>query len=181
LHSGRLYRIILGNVPGHAARGPAQIAISDLIMNKFHQRIPPLATLFTALLLFIGCSQAAGPSLSPTEALDEVKAGKITLIDVRTPMEWRQSGVAPMAHRIDIQDPNGTEGFVEKVLADVKGDKTAPIALICRTGNRSSYAQRELMAKGFTNVINVQEGMGGSGVGPGWIKRGLPVKPCPDC
>jgi hypothetical protein len=28
---------------------------------------------------------------------------------------------------------------------------------------------------GFTNIIDVPEGMMGSRAGPGWLKRGLPV------
>ena len=41
--------------------------------------------------------------------------------------------------------------------------------------------QKELEARGFTRVYNVKEGMVGSGAGPGWIKRGLPVEPCKQC
>lgn len=32
-----------------------------------------------------------------------------------------------------------------------------------------------LRAAGFTQIIDVPEGMLGSGAGPGWLKRGLPV------
>ena len=35
---------------------------------------------------------------------------------------------------------------------------------------------------GFTNVMDVAEGMFGRGkTQPGWLKRGLPVEPCLDC
>jgi rhodanese-related sulfurtransferase len=60
-------------------------------------------------------------------------------------------------------------------------DRTAPVALICRTGNRSGKQQRRLTAAGFTNVINIAEGMAGSGAGAGWIRQGLPVMPCLQC
>ena len=56
--------------------------------------------------------------------------------------------------------------------------ENAPIALICRTGNRTTQVQRYLQSQGFTNVYNVKEGMAGSGAGPGWLKRGLPVETC---
>lgn len=138
-------------------------------------------TLLLTLLLSVGCSQAAGPSLTPGEALAKAKAGEITLIDIRTPREWRQTGVAPVAKRIDMQDPKGPTAFLSNVMEAVDGDKTAPIALICRTGNRSGYMQQQLESVGFTNVYNVPEGMMGSKAGPGWIQRGLPVEPCPNC
>ena len=54
-------------------------------------------------------------------------------------------------------------------------------ALICRTGNRTGQVQKFLQAQGFTNVLNVSEGMAGSGAGPGWARRGLPIEPCVQC
>lgn len=134
-----------------------------------------------ALLSFSAVHAAQLLTLTPPEAQTKLQAGDITLIDVRTPEEWRSSGTAPSAQQIDLQDPDGAAGFAAKVLAAVHGDKTAPIAVICRTGSRSSYAQRYLLAQGFTRVFNVSEGMSGSSAGPGWIERGLPVKACTDC
>ena len=69
-------------------------------------------------------------------------------------------------------------GFTNALLDQVKGDKNAPIALICRTGNRTTQVQRYLQSQGFTQVYNVKEGMAGSMAGPGWLRRGLPVESC---
>ena len=55
------------------------------------------------------------------------------------------------------------------------GDKTKPLALICRTGNRTSFLQAELKKRGYTSIINVAEGVVGGPFGPGWLKAGLPV------
>jgi rhodanese-related sulfurtransferase len=109
--------------------------------------------------------------------MEKSKAGELTLIDIRTPPEWRQTGVASGALRIDMT----RKTFVQEVLAAVKGDKDAPIAIVCRTGNRTTHTQQALTELGFTRVYNVKEGMAGSGAGPGWIARGLPVEPCPRC
>ncbi len=147
-------------------------------MIKKHRQSVLLLGIF---YMFIGCVQAAAPSLTAPEALDKLRAGELTLIDVRTPSEWRQTGVAPHALRIDMHDPNGVDGFAEKVLTAVHGDQSAPIAVICRTGNRSSYTQQELMSRGFSHVFNIPEGMVGTKAGSGWIGHGLPVEPCPDC
>ncbi len=127
--------------------------------------------LLAASLLVIGCSRASGPDLTPQAALARAQTGEITLIDIRTPPEWRQTGVAPMAQRIDMRDPRGPAGFANRVLGSVGGDTSAPIVLICRTGNRSSHMQQALQALGFTNLYNVPEGMVGSKAGPGWISR----------
>jgi rhodanese-related sulfurtransferase len=134
-----------------------------------------------ALLLLAACSSHAGPELTATQAREGAATGGLTLIDIRTPGEWRQTGVAPGAKRIDMSRPGGPKGFAEAVSKVVGGNKDAPIALICRTGNRSGAMQAALLEQGFTRVYNVREGMAGSSAGPGWIRQQLPVEPCPNC
>ena len=139
------------------------------------------AALTAALLLLAGCSVESGPELSAPDALARAGAGQHTVIDIRTPQEWRQTGVGKRVQRLDMRHPGGPKGFVADVLASVGGDRTAPIGLLCRTGNRSGQMQRLLQDNGFTQVFNVREGMVGSSAGPGWIKRGLPLEPCARC
>ena len=130
-----------------------------------------------ALLAAAGFARAA-PDIDAPQAAAAVGAGKVTLIDIRTPAEWKETGVAKGARRVNMLHPQGAKGFVDQLLGEVKGDRNAPIALICRTGNRTSQVQRYLQSVGFTQVYNISEGMAGSAAGPGWIKRGLPVEPC---
>ena len=147
------------------------------------RRFPSIlaAALTAALLVLAGCSVQSGPELSAPDALARAEAGQLTIIDIRTPQEWRQTGVGKGVQRLDMRHPGGPKGFVADVLASVGGDRTAPIGLLCRTGNRSGQMQRLLLDNGFTQVFNVREGMVGSSAGPGWIKRGLPVEPCARC
>lgn len=119
---------------------------------------------------------ATGLELSPPDALAQVKSGKLILVDVRTPGEWKQTGVAQGAVMLDMQHPNGAPGFMDDLLKLTKGDRNAPVALICRTGNRSGQVQRYLQAQGFTQIYNIAEGMAGSAAGPGWLRRGLPLQ-----
>lgn len=132
-------------------------------------------------LLAAAALATADAELGPVAAHEQAQAGKLTLIDIRTPAEWRDTGVPEGAIRIEMKNPAGPGGFAEEVLAQVKGDRDAPIALICRSGNRSGRMQQALAAMGFTHVYSVDEGMGGSLLGPGWIRRGLPVVPCKQC
>ena len=67
-------------------------------------------------------------------------------------------------------------GFVRNLAEALGGNRSSPVALICAIGGRSAHMQRILATAGFTNVIDVSEGMFGSSAGPGWLKRGLPVK-----
>jgi rhodanese-related sulfurtransferase len=130
-----------------------------------------------SLLAATGFAHAA-PDIDAPQAAAAVSAGKVTLIDIRTPAEWKETGVARGARRVNMLHPQGAKGFTDQLLSEVKGDRNAPIALICRTGNRTSQVQRYLQSVGFTQVYNISEGMAGSAAGPGWIKRGLPVEPC---
>jgi len=130
-----------------------------------------------AAFFVVACTANAGPILSAPEALEKSRAGEITLIDIRTPREWRETGIAEGALPIDMT----RKTFVQEILAAVDGDKDAPIGIICRTGNRTTYTQKALQEMGFTNVYNVKEGMIGSGAGPGWVQRGLPVEDCRTC
>ena len=133
---------------------------------------------FIAALSLLSSLALANPDLTAPEAAAAVSAGKVTLIDIRTPPEWKETGVAKGAKLLNMLHPQGAPGFTNALLEQVKGDKNAPIALICRTGNRSTQVQRYLQSQGFTQVYNVKEGMAGSGAGPGWIKRSLPVETC---
>jgi rhodanese-related sulfurtransferase len=145
------------------------------------QRLTVAATAALMLLSISACSRDSGPALTAPEAFAHAQAGQLTLIDIRRPDEWRQTGVARDALRINMVHPQGASGFVQQVAAEVGGDRNTPIGLICRTGNRTTHMQRALREAGFTQVYNIREGMAGSAAGPGWIARGLPVEPCKTC
>jgi rhodanese-related sulfurtransferase len=130
-----------------------------------------LRSLFLSGLLLTGaaCStKSPGPEIAPAETLQRVQDGGLTLVDIRRPEEWRETGVAKGALRIEMHDP----AFVETVLKQVNGNRNAPIALICRSGHRSGQMQKSLLDQGFTQVFSVHGGMAGDA---GWIKQGLPV------
>ncbi len=134
-----------------------------------------------ASLLSLLAGAAAAQDITAPEAFEAARAGKLILIDIRTPPEWQQTGVAQGATRINMIHPQGAPGFLREVLAKTGGKLNAPIALICRTGNRTAQVQRYLKAQGMGQVYNVPEGMAGSAAGPGWLARRLPVENCGVC
>jgi rhodanese-related sulfurtransferase len=106
--------------------------------------------------------------------------GDTMLVDVREPSEWAQTGAPTGAKLIS----NSREDFVSAVLAEVGGDKSKPVAVICRSGARSVAAAKKLTDAGFTNVTNVGDGMiGRDTVGKGWQAAELPLTPydCKTC
>ena len=133
-------------------------------------------------LLAPGMNAWADPRvLGADRAYALAQGGQRLLIDVRTPGEWRQTGLPAAAVEVSLHHEDGLEGFVRSVLAAVDGDRAAPIALICRTGNRSRLAHELLIAHGFTDVLDVSEGVMGGQNGPGWMARGLPMEACTLC
>lgn len=136
--------------------------------------------LLTPLLLLVLASPAlAAPDLTAPEAMAAARAGQLAIVDIRTPAEWRATGTAPGAARVDMYQ--GAAAFVRGIERVAKGNKHAPIGLICRTGNRTTQAQKYLQSLGYSRVYNIKEGMAGSAAGPGWIRRGLPVAACGAC
>jgi rhodanese-related sulfurtransferase len=117
-------------------------------------------------------SQGQPLTVTPPEAHKMVTEKKAVLIDIRTPAEWDETGVAEGAIRIDMTDPM----FTRKMSEAVGGDRTKPIALICRTANRSTTVQQAMMQAGYVNVINVEGGMVGNRADKGWIKHSLPLE-----
>lgn len=124
-------------------------------------------------LVLIAGAAAAAPALSVQDAYAQAERGEILLIDIRSVNEWRATGVATVARPISMHEP----GFYEKLDAAVGGDRGRPVALICASGGRSAWMQVQLLARGYSNVIDVPEGMLGGANGAGWIKSGLPVRP----
>lgn len=112
-----------------------------------------------------------GDLLTPVQAHDHANAGRITLVDIRRPDEWAETGVGAGANPIDMR----RDDFIAALDRVTGGDRSEPIALICARGVRSRKMTERLTNAGYTNIIDVPEGMLGSRAGPGWLKRGVPT------
>lgn len=117
-------------------------------------------------------AHAGENALSAPDAHRAAQSGDIVLIDIRRPDEWALTGVGEGAVPLDMR----RKDFIEALIVEVQGDHSRPVALICARGVRSRKQAAKLVDAGFTEIIDVPEGMLGSGAGPGWIKRGLPVQ-----
>lgn len=79
------------------------------------------------------------------------------VIDVRTPTEWSQTGMIDGAIGISIQDENGN--FNENFLNEIKKiSSKKPIAVVCRSGGRSTKAAKILDENGY-EITNLLGGM----------------------
>ena len=76
---------------------------------------------------------------------------QIELIDVRTPVEFREVH-SSHARNVPLESLNPNTVMQSRVRPD------APLYVICRSGNRSSKACEAFQAAGFANVISVEGG-----------------------
>ena len=114
--------------------------------------------------------------MSILEVQKRASIGTLLLIDVRSPGEWKDTGLAKGAVPISIHREDGLKGFVSEVRARTNGNQLRQIALICASGVRSARAAKALEKAGYTSLFNVREGMRGNlKDGPGWLKRSLPL------
>ena len=104
-------------------------------------------------------ASSATPTVVDVHEASRRQAAGALLIDVREPAEWHQ-GHAPHATLIPLGSLSGR-------LTDVPRDRD--VLLICRSGNRSGSAQRQLQQLGYQRVFNVSGGMNA------WVSAGLPV------
>lgn len=131
----------------------------------------PLAFLAAGTALRLMRPAQARPTLDAETAFQRVGAGDLLLVDIRQPEEWATTGSPAGAHRLDLRSAD----FLDRLAALVEGDRSRSIALICASGGRSARTAQAVADAGFTDVLDVSEGMLGSSAGPGWIARGLPV------
>ncbi len=84
----------------------------------------------------------------------------IKIIDIRTPGEWRETGIVKGAYPIMFFNEQGkfnVQKFLEELNKVVKKDE--PFALICRTGSRTTEVSKFLSSQLGYKVINLKGGM----------------------
>ena len=103
-------------------------------------------------------------TITPEELAAKWRAGSpIELIDVRTPVEYREMHAEPARSLpLDGLDPKA-------VIGSRNGKPDDPIYIICRSGGRSRAACEKFLSAGYGNVFSVEGGT------LEWAKAGLSV------
>jgi len=122
--------------------------------------------LMTALL---GTSLFADFKTVDANAFEKLMAKGYPTIDIRTPMEWKQTGIIKGAHKMMFFTPKGqpdlAQWFFE--LGHLVKNKKEPILLYCAHANRSKSLGQGLEQMGFENVYELK-----GGIENGWMKAG---------
>lgn len=125
-----------------------------------------------AAALVLSSSAFAAELMQPADVAAAIDAGKVALVDIRTPPEWKETGVPAPATPIDMTSPN----FIPELKKVIAANPDKRLAFICRTGNRSNQLTTMLEQAGLKDVIDVTGGMAGKGGQKGWIAEGLPLR-----
>lgn len=112
-----------------------------------------LTLILFALFLTVGAYAQTGQGKlgdthkSPETIIQEVKAGKAYLVDVRTPEEYGEGHLA-YSKNIDFRSTD----FKTQIS---KLDRSKPVYLYCRSGNRSGKAADTLQTLDFKAAYNI--------------------------
>jgi rhodanese-related sulfurtransferase len=102
-------------------------------------------------------------TISPKQLHDLAQSDtSIELIDVRTPVEFREVHI-PFARNVPLD-----QLAPAKVVAN-RAANAGPLYVTCKSGSRGKQACEKLHAAGFTGAVNVEGGT------QAWDQAGLPV------
>ena len=92
-----------------------------------------------------------------------IEGKKIDLIDVRTPVEYREVHVEVARNiPLDQLDPAA-------LMKTRTGPTNEPLSMICRSGSRGQQACEKFHKAGFSNVVNIEGGT------TACVESGLPI------
>jgi len=124
-----------------------------------------------ALLVVGGAPLHAEVTQVDSAGLERLRAEGVAVIDVRRPDEWRKTGVIEGSHLLTFFDKKGRydlDRWLPALAAIVEADR--PVALICRSGNRSGRVARLLDEHfGYRHVYTARDGI------LGWLGEGRPT------
>lgn len=103
-------------------------------------------------------------AIKPQELAGLCREGKtIDLIDVRTPVEFREVHVE-IARNVPLDQLDPTA-----LMQARNGSAQQPLYVICRSGGRGQQACEKFLKAGFSNVVNIEGGT------MACVEAGLPV------
>jgi len=111
--------------------------------------------LFTLLSMTFAMGQIENIWATPTYVKQEIK-----IIDIRTPREWKETGIIKGSYLMMFFDEKGhfnLEAFLLDLNKIIKKDEK--FALICRVGSRTNSVANFLSSKLNYNVVNLKGGI----------------------
>ena len=116
-------------------------------------------------------------NLNIQEALTAYEKNNLTIIDIRTKKEWKETGIIPNSILVNMHNDNYEENtnFIEEVITILDKNPNDKIVFICASGARSEIVTNYFYEKGYQNVSHISEGIVGKKK-DGWLFLGYPMK-----
>ena len=124
-------------------------------------------SMMLALFLCTSVAQAELEHITVQQLTVLMKQG-VTVIDIRTPEEWQQTGIVEGSYPIMFFDQEA-KPHIEEWMQQTQGliDPEDAVILICRSGNRTTSVGNFLSKQlGFKKVYSVKGGI------TSWLKAG---------
>lgn len=125
-----------------------------------------MKTPIITFLLLLSCTammlaQGQATKLDPAEYRKKTEGKNVQLVDIRSPQEYANG------HITNAENQNFYSATFYSDLD--KYNKSQPLYIYCRSGNRTSLAINELQKIGFVQVIDLKTGLNG------WIQANYTV------
>jgi rhodanese-related sulfurtransferase len=109
------------------------------------------ALLAVVFMLVMHEARKSGPSLSPQQAINLVNSEQGTFLDLRDGADFKQGHIVDALHI-------PASKLAERA-AELEKYKDKPIVLVCKMGQHSGAAGKQLRSQGFDKVYKMTGGM----------------------
>ena len=109
------------------------------------------ALLAVVVMLVIHEARKSGPSLSPQQAINMLNAEDGVFVDLRDAAEFKKGHIVGAV--------NITAAKLPERMAELEKFKNKPVVLVCKMGQQSATAGKQLKAENYEKVYKMSGGM----------------------
>jgi rhodanese-related sulfurtransferase len=109
------------------------------------------ALLAVIIMLVLHEARKSGPSLSPQQAINLINAQQGVFLDLRDAADYKQGHIVDALHI--------PAGKLTDRMAELEKYRGKPIVLVCKMGQQSGAAGKQLKAQKFEQVYKMSGGM----------------------
>jgi len=109
------------------------------------------ALLAVIIMLVLHEARKSGPSLSPQQAINLINAQQGVFLDLRDAADYKQGHIVDALHI--------PSGKLADRMAELEKYRSKPIVLVCKMGQQSGAAGKQLKAQKFEQVYKMSGGM----------------------
>ena len=110
-----------------------------------------LALLVVIVMLVLHEARKSGPSVSPQQAIGLINSEQGVFVDLRDAADFKQGHI--------VEALNIPASKLQTRMAELEKYKERPVVLVCKMGQQSGAAGKQLKAAGFGKVYKMTGGM----------------------